>query len=74
MFEFKKINFGKKSPQQRFLFIIGFLFFLVYLVLGLILIFWRDLPFAVQGGYRIALGVVLIVYAFIRFIRYFKND
>lgn len=67
-------NFRKKSPQQRFLLIIGFFFFLVYLVLGLILIFWRDLPLAVEGKYRIAFGVLLIVYAFIRFIRYFKKD
>ncbi len=63
----------KKSPQERFLFIIGVLFFLVYLVLGLILIFWTTFPINMEPRYRIALGVVLIVYAGIRFMRYYKN-
>ncbi|HEX8268349.1 MAG TPA: hypothetical protein VF581_00540 [Flavobacterium sp.] len=60
---------GKKSPQQRFLLIIGILFFMVYLVLGLIIIFWKDFPFAIENNYRIAFGVLLIVYSVFRFLR-----
>jgi len=42
---------------------------LAYLVLGLIFIFWKTLPIEMQPEYRIALGIVLIVYSFIRFFR-----
>lgn len=65
-------NLQKKSPQQRFLFVIGILFFLVYLALGLLIIFWQSLPLQMEIHYRVALGVILIVYAALRFIRLLK--
>ncbi len=68
------INFKKKSPSQRFLFVIGILFFLMYLVLGLIIIFWKSLPIAMPYNYRIAFGVLLIVYSFFRFARFFNAN
>ena len=72
MSRFSERNEMKKSPQQRFLLIIGILFFLVYLVLGLIVLFWKEFPLDMEPTYRRALGVVLIGYAFLRFLRFFK--
>jgi len=74
MLDFKKYNLQKKSPQQRFLLVIGMLFFLIYLALGLVIIFWDNFPIVMERKYRIAFGVLLIVYSFIRFLRYFKSD
>lgn len=75
---FKKIgiNFMKKSLKERFLLVIGMLFFLLYLGLGLIIIFWKSMPITMEPKYRIAFGILLIVYSFIRFVRFFsiQND
>lgn len=59
----------QKSPQKRFLFILGLVMFSLYLVLGITIIFWNDFPIELKSGYRIAFGVLLIVYSFFRFIR-----
>jgi succinate dehydrogenase/fumarate reductase cytochrome b subunit len=70
-------NTEKKSPTQRFLFVIGLFFFGLYFCLGIVLIFWDFLkinfPLYLPPNYRTALGVVIIIYAFLRFIRYFKK-
>jgi len=55
------------------------LFFLIYLVLGLIVIFWdvifiKPFPIAMQPIYRMAFGVILIVYSFLRFYRFFNSN
>jgi uncharacterized membrane protein (DUF485 family) len=65
---FKEI-IQKKSPNERFLLVLGILFFSVYLVLGIIIIFWKNFPFRIETQYRIAFGVLLIVYSFLRFVR-----
>jgi len=67
-----KDNYQKKSLNERFLLFIGILFFLIYLTLGLIIIFWEKLPLKMPLGYRIAFGVLLVVYSFIRFLRFFN--
>ncbi len=67
-------NIRKKSLKERFLLVIGILFFLVYLVLGLAVIFLKSLPFNMEPKMRIAFGVLLIVYAFYRFIRFFNTN
>jgi uncharacterized membrane protein (DUF485 family) len=67
-------NFQKKSLKERFLFVIGMLVFLAYFILGLIFIFWKSMPIAMQSEYRIAFGVLLIVYSFIRFFRIFNAN
>jgi hypothetical protein len=59
----------QKSSKGRFLLVIGILFFLVYLVLGIVIMFWKEFPFRLQNEYRIAFGVLLIVYSFFRFMR-----
>ena len=74
MFENFKYNFKKKSLSQRFLLFIGILFFLIYLTFGIIVIFWESFPMRLTKGYRIALGVVLIVYSFFRFYRFFNTS
>ena len=68
---FKNIINGiqKKSLKERFLLVIGILFFLVYLILGLFIIFMKYFPLQMEYRYRVAFGVVLIVYSFIRFVR-----
>ena len=67
-------NMKKKSPKERFLLVIGLLFFLVYLVLGMAVIFCKEFPLQMEFKYRIALGVVLIVYAIIRFLRFYNSN
>jgi cytochrome c biogenesis protein CcdA len=67
-------NFKKKSLKERFLLVIGILFFLIYLTIGLTIIFWKKLPLNMPDSYRTALGIVMIVYAFLRFLRFFNKD
>jgi cytochrome c biogenesis protein CcdA len=68
-------NFQKKSLKERFLFVIGLLVFFAYFILGLIFIFWKSIPITMQPVYRLSFGVLLIVYSFIRFFRFFNiND
>ena len=74
MLEKTIINFRKKSLKERFLFVIGMLFFLIYLALGLIIIFWKKFPLAMPANYRLAFGLLLIVYSFLRFMRFFNSN
>ncbi len=67
-------NIQKKSPKERFLLVIAILFFIGYFVLGLFIIFMKNLPFAMKSNYRLAFGVLLIVYAFIRFMRIINDN
>lgn len=67
MFNFE--TFRQKSPQQRFLFILGLVMFFFYLVLGGMLILGNQILNQIEPMYRIMLGCLLIVYALIRFIR-----
>jgi len=67
-------DFQKKSLKERFLLVIGMMLFLAYLIFGLIFIFWKSMPIDMQPTYRIAFGVLLIVYSFIRFFRIFNSN
>jgi uncharacterized membrane protein (DUF485 family) len=67
-------NLKKKSLIERFLLIITVLVFVAYFFLGLMVIFWKRFPFDMQMQYRIALGVVLIVYSIIRFFRVYNAN
>ena len=64
----------QKSPKVRFLLVLGIVFFLIYFVLGIAVIFWKDFPINLSTTYRIAFGVLLIAYAFFRFIRIIQNN
>lgn len=72
----KKIldNIKKKSLKERFLLVLGILFFLVYLVLGLIIIFMKNFPLDMEPKYRIAFGGLLIFYASFRFFRIINDN
>jgi uncharacterized membrane protein (DUF485 family) len=74
MFKKGRHNFQKKSLKERFLFVIGMLVFLAYFILGLIFVFWKSMPIAMQSEYRIAFGILLIVYSFVRFFRIFNAN
>ena len=71
-----KFTFKQKSPQRRFLFILGFITFLACFTIGLMVLFWGklvdrlDLP----AGERWAVGGLLIIYSLIRFLRFFKKE
>jgi cytochrome c biogenesis protein CcdA len=67
-------KFKKKSLKERFLLFIGILFFLIYLTLGLIIIFWEAFPINLETKYRIAFGVLLITYSGLRFLRFFNDN
>ena len=67
-------NIQKKSLKERFLLFIGILFFLLYFVLGLVIIFVDNFPLYLSFYYRIAFGVLLMVYAYIRFVRIIKDN
>jgi uncharacterized membrane protein (DUF485 family) len=67
-------NIQKKSLKERFLLVLGILFFLLYFVLGLFIIFMINFPLKMSFAYRLAFGVLLIVYAFIRFIRIINDN
>jgi uncharacterized membrane protein (DUF485 family) len=68
------INFKEKSPKERFLLVIGILFFLAYLALGLMIIFWKELPLAMSDNYRLAFGLLLVVYSGVRFLRLINSN
>ena len=74
MFSKALIFLKKKSLKERFLLFTGILFFLIYLTLGLIIIFWEKFPIVMETKYRIAFGVLLIGYAFLRFVRFFNSN
>ncbi|OYU84835.1 MAG: hypothetical protein CFE24_04795 [Flavobacterium sp. BFFFF2] len=63
----------KKSPQQRFLLIIAMLFFLIYLTLGLLLLFWKSLPLQLNPMQRTLFGSLVVVYALFRFWRFYQS-
>lgn len=64
----------QKSPAKRFLFILGLGMFMLYFVLGIIIMFWEEFPIDLSRGYRIAFGVLLIGYSFLRFVRLLRSQ
>jgi len=68
------ISFQKKSLKRRFLLVIGILFLLSYLVLGILVIFMKHFPIQMQYSYRVAFGLLLIIYSFFRFVRIINDN
>ncbi|MNE27276.1 hypothetical protein D3C80_1206810 [compost metagenome] len=72
-------NKAKKSLLERFLLILGFLFFMLYFVMGMGIIFWekfypnKEFPLEMKMNYRIAFGLLLIIYALYRATRFYKK-
>ena len=72
------LNFFKqKSPQERFLFILGIFMVTIFICLAIVLIFFSDMlgldPEKLPKAYRIAFAILLVVYAAIRFGRLTKE-
>ena len=66
-------NRRQKSPTKRFLSVLGLAMFGFYLVLGLIIIFWKKFPIELDSTYRVLFGLLLVVYSFFRFVRLWQN-
>jgi hypothetical protein len=73
---YQKFEDRQKSPAKRFLLILGLVMFVIYFLIGVFIIFWDQFPllYGVEPIYKIAFGVLLIVYSFFRFIRLIKNQ
>ena len=71
---YKKFRDRQKSPAKRFLLILGVVMLIVYLFLGVAIIFWEDLPLQMDRTWRIAFAILLIAYSFFRFTRLIKEQ
>lgn len=71
---YQKFDERQKSPQKRFLLILGLVMFSLYFIIGVSIIFWPKFPLmlGVDMKWKIAFGLLLIVYSFFRFIRLVK--
>lgn len=67
-------NFKQKSPQQRFLFVLGLVFLGLYVFLALTLFVWKSMPVEIPYNRRVILGVLLLVYAVFRFTRLLNSE
>lgn len=63
----------QKSLNERFLFVVGIILVILYLILAGIFIFWTKLQLPLEQRYRTWFGILLIVYAVIRLVRLFKK-
>jgi len=64
----------QKSPKRRFLLILGALAFVLFLAFGLMLIFWSKFLAQLGQPQRTLFGIVVIIYAFLRFSRLLRKD
>jgi hypothetical protein len=69
-----KVNNSQKSPKRRFLLILGAITFVCVFAMGLMILFWDEMLPQLEGYYRIAFGVLVILYAVLRFSRILKKD
>ncbi len=67
-------NNKQKSLKRRFLLILGALAFICFCSLGLMIIFWDSMLTNFPKNQKIVFGVVIIVYAILRFSRLLKRD
>lgn len=67
-------NKKQKSPKRRFLLILGVTAFTGFCIMGLGLIFWDKFPGEFPQTQRTIFGVVILIYAVLRFSRYLRKD
>jgi hypothetical protein len=67
-------NNKQKSLKRRFLLILGVTAFISFCCLGGMIIFWDAMLPNIAKTQKIIIGVVIIIYAFIRFSRLLKKD
>ena len=64
----------QKSPLQRFLFVLGIVFFMLYFAFGFMLIFTNKVPINITYNGRVILGVLVIIYGAFRAIRLLQSS
>ncbi|MDT3402865.1 hypothetical protein [Mucilaginibacter terrae] len=64
----------QKSPQRRFLFILGAALFVVVIIFGLMIMFWDKLPLDLSKTQRYTFGGLFIIYGILRFIRVIRPN
>lgn len=67
-------NKKQRSPNRRFLLVLGGAAFVCFLTLGLMVIFWDKFPLDLTRFQKIGFGSVLIIYSVIRFARLLRKD
>ncbi|GAB1464460.1 hypothetical protein [Pedobacter sp.] len=71
-------NLKQKSPQQRFLLILGVAMIILFCTIAVIVVFFGDKihldPQKFPQEYRVAFGIVLVIYAAIRFFRILRDN
>ena len=67
-------NDKQKSLKRRFLLILGIVTFTGFVVLGLMVMFWPDLPVQLTDTQRKMFGAMIILYSVLRFSRLLKKD
>ena len=70
------INFDdkQKSLKRRFLLILGGVTAVCVLGFGLMILFWKEMLPQLSGYQRTGFGVLIMVYAVLRFARLLKKD
>jgi hypothetical protein len=64
----------QKSPKRRFLLILGVAAFIAVCTFGLMVLFWDKMLPNLPKSQKIAFGLIIILYAFIRFSRLLKRN
>ncbi|MFD0751710.1 hypothetical protein ACFQZS_16280 [Mucilaginibacter calamicampi] len=69
-----KFDSKQKSLKRRFLLILGAVTAVCVLALGLMVIFWKDMLPQLSSFQRTGFGVLIMVYAVLRFARLLRKD
>jgi hypothetical protein len=69
-----KFDSKQKSLKRRFLLILGAVTGVCVLGLGLMIIFWKDMLPQLTGFQRTGFGVLIMIYAVLRFARLLRKD
>jgi len=64
----------QKSPKRRFLLILGVIAFTALIVFGLMVVFWDRMLPNIPKTQKMLYGILIIIYAFIRFARVFRKE
>ena len=68
------INDKQKSLKRRFLLILGIVTFTCFVGLGLMVMFWQDMPVQLTDTQRKLFGGMIILNSILRFSRLLKKD